>query len=49
MSVGVLIGCCENVDVVFGIRCLLLTLSSRLHHPVFAICIGGVYCVGVMK
>ena len=44
---GVLVGCCAHVDVVFGIGCLLLTLSSRLHHPVFAICIRGVYHVGM--
>ena len=36
-----------RVNVVFRIGCLLLTLSSPLHHPVFVICIRGVYCVGM--
>ena len=48
MSVEAVVGCCAHADVVFGIECsLLLTLSIRLHHPVFAICIKGVYCVGM--
>ena len=52
--VGVSVRCCTCVGVVLGTDCsflstissCLLTLSSWLHHPVFAICIRGVYRVG---
>ena len=47
VSVGVLVGCCAHVDVVFEVECccLLVTLSSCLHHPFFFLPLVSHVCI----